>query len=114
MYLIISFIFVEDGGKGSELEFRNDKNKENRGRDPPAGYWGFSASAASGFWWMFQDVKTALHVTAIIFSFSKQMVLLSRRKGRTIQASHKTKTIGTVGKLSYGYGCIGTFGMSKS
>lgn len=29
MYLMISFIFVEDGRKGSELGFRNN-NRENR------------------------------------------------------------------------------------
>jgi len=33
------------------------------------------------------DVKTVLHVIDILFTFSKQMLLLfRRRKGRTIQA----------------------------
>lgn len=30
MYLMISFIFVEDGRKGSELGLRNNKNRESR------------------------------------------------------------------------------------
>lgn len=61
---------------------------------------------------MFQDVKTVLHIIAILFIFSKQMVLLSRRKGRRIQASNKDSL--NFRKAKYlGYGCIGTFGMIR-
>lgn len=64
---------------------------------------------------MFQDVKTVSHLIAILFIFSKQMVLLSRRKGRTIQAKPQNKDPWNFGRAEYlGYGCIGTFGMSNS
>lgn len=83
MHLMTCFIFVKDGRKGSDRVGIKKRELES----VLLGYWDFSASAASGFWWMFQDVKTVLHVIGTPFTFSKQMLLISRRrKGRTIQA----------------------------